>query len=99
MGPFADLKKIGLPSTGCSFLFSSDANTILSNELVGLNTTQYPAKILEKGYITTISGGTHIYESPSILKDYKVFRAKETSVSHWYFNLFVYRCIYYKITY
>lgn len=73
--------KIGLPSTGCSFLFSSDANTILSNELVGLNTTQYPAKILEKGYITTISGGTHIYESPSILKDYKVFRAKETSVS------------------
>ncbi len=73
--------KIGIPSTGCSFLFSSDANTILSNELVGLNTTQYPAKILEKGYITTISGGTHIYESPSILKDFNVYRVKETSIS------------------
>ena len=73
--------KIGFPSTGCSFLFSSDANTILSNELVGLNTTQYPAKILERGYIATISGGTHIYENPSILKDYKVYRAKETSVN------------------
>lgn len=72
--------KIGIPSTQCNFLFSCDANTILSNELVGLNTTQYPAKILERGYITTISGGIHIYESPSLLKDYKVFRAKETSV-------------------
>ena len=72
--------KMGIPSVGCNFLFSCDANITLSNELVGLNTTNYPVKILEKCYITTLSGGTHIYESPSLLKDYMVFRAKETSV-------------------
>ncbi len=71
--------KVGIPSAGSNFLFSTNMSTILSNEISGALATEQPAKLLERGYVTTMRGGAHIYETPSLLPDYNVYKAKETS--------------------
>lgn len=70
---------IGIPAAGSNYLFSTNMSTLLTNEIAGALATQQPAKLVERGYVTTLGGGTHIYKTPSLLKDYKVYKAKETT--------------------